>query len=127
VALRGQRDRDHSRAMHAVDAPTTRERYAERRVEGGPTRRREGYKMSSNAVRAGAGRHRVASLTQSAIGDSAGMGSTTAQMKPRLTSDRDQKAARSARDTIELAAFFESRFGNAGVEPICSPAASERH
>jgi hypothetical protein len=35
----------------------------------------------------------------SSIGDSAGIGSTTAQMKPRRVSDRDQNATRSAQDT----------------------------
>ena len=52
----------------------------------------------------------------SSIGDSAVMGSTTAQMKPRLMSDRDQKAARSAQDIIELAAF---RFCSLGASERC--------
>jgi hypothetical protein len=53
-----------------------------------------------NAVRTGGGRHPGGrDAKPSSIGDSAGIGSTATQIKPRLSSDRDQKAARSARDT----------------------------
>jgi hypothetical protein len=46
----------------------------------------------------------------SSIGDSARIGSTTAQMKPRLSSDRDQKGGSlGPNQIIELAAF---RFSN---------------
>jgi hypothetical protein len=52
----------------------------------------------------------------SSIGVSAGMGSTTAQMTPRLAGDRDQKATRFAQDIIELAAF---RFCSLGASERC--------
>ena len=67
--------------------------------------------MSSKTRSEQAAADPVASVTPSR--PTAGMGSTTAQMKPRSMSDRDQKATRFAQDMVELAAFRFSNHGSA--------------
>src|SRR5271170_2932037 len=82
-----------------------------------------------NAVRAGGGRHPGGrDAKPSSIGDSAGIGSTTAQMKPRLSSDRDQKAARSAQVTSSnwRRSVFRITSATPASSLACSLGASER-
>jgi hypothetical protein len=65
----------------------------------------------------------------SSIGDSAGIGSTPAQMKPRLSSDRNQKAARSAqvKSTNWRRSAFRITSGMPQTSTLaCSLGASER-
>ena len=112
--------KDNKRQSRASKAP--RPAYSIDDAEGySGCRRKRG--LSRRWPTPGCERH----ANPSSIGDLAGMGSTTAQMKPRLVSDRDQKAARFAQDIIELAAFlFRITSATPTSSLACSLGASER-
>ena len=123
-----------SRPVHGVDAPTTartiRRAARRRHLARVFDRRREGYhgclrKRGPNRRWPTPSSERHAK--PSSIGDSAGIGSTTAQTKPRRVSDRDQNATRSAQDTSSN--WRRSVFRITSSTPsslACSLGASER-